>query len=178
LEGRVENEVRYYDPHLGPSVFGKNTGEQVPHPYGAWHLEAMDSHGAWLASATDLVRFACAFDSPDDCPLLSADSVKGMFERPAGLAGHDEGGQAKKKYYGLGWSIQIDDDGQMIAGHGGSLPGTNTQLVRRGNGRNYAILFNSRLTPHTTRIAGAALPKINAAIEKVETWPTHDLFND
>jgi N-acyl-D-amino-acid deacylase len=178
LPGQVEDEVRYYDPNLGSSVFSENLGESVPSAYGAWYLEAMDSHGAWLASATDLVRFACAFDSAADCPLLSAESVEQMFERPDGLAGHDENGEPKSKYYGLGWSVQIGDDGELIAGHGGSLPGTNTQLVRHGGQRNFAILFNSRLTPHTSRIVSAALPKLSAAIDNIESWPNHDLFAD
>ena len=178
LSGRVHEEVRYYDPNLGPSVFARDVGQQVPQSYGAWHLEAMDSHGGWLASATDLVRFACAFDSPQECPLLSADSVTRMFERPDGVAGHDENGDPKKKYYGLGWSIQMRAGGERIAGHGGSLPGTNTQLVCRGKGCNFAILFNTRSTPHTTRVVSAALPKLSEAIDRVESWPAHDLFAD
>ena len=152
LAGRADGEVRYYDPAAGSSVFAKNLGASVPHPYGAWYLEAMDSHGAWIASASDLVRFACAFDSPDNCPLLAEETIRLMFQRPDGLAGYDEDGKPKSKYYGLGWSMQVGDDGRLTAGHGGSLPGTNTQLVRRVDGRNFAILFNTRSTPHTSRI--------------------------
>jgi len=176
LAGRADGEVRYYDPAAGSSVFAKNLGASVPHPYGAWHLEAMDSHGAWIASASDLVRFACAFDSPDNSSLLSEETTKLMFQRPDGLAGHVDEGKPKSKYYGLGWSVQVNDDGQLTAGHGGSLPGTNTQLVRRSDGRNYAILFNTRTTPHTSRIVSALLPDLDAAISEVQSWPSHDLF--
>ena len=58
LSGRAANEVRYHDElqRQGPSVFPP-VGEQVPLPYGAWHLEAMDSHGAWIATASDVARF-------------------------------------------------------------------------------------------------------------------------
>ncbi len=178
LAGRADGEVRYYDPASGSSVFARNLAAPVPQPYGAWHLEAMDSHGAWIASASDLVRFACAFDSPENSPLLAAETTKLMFKRPDGLAGHDDEGDPKSKYYGLGWSVQIGDDGQLTAGHGGSLPGTNTQLVRRGDGRNYAILFNTRTTPHTSRIVNAVLPELDAAISEVQSWPSHDLFKD
>ncbi len=176
--GRVDGEVTYYDPNIEPSVFAKDLGDDVPSAYGAWYLEAMDSHGGWLASATDLVRFACAFDSPDECPLLSGESVKQMFARPEGLAGHAEGGTPKSSFYGLGWSIQVSDDGKLTTGHGGSLPGTNTHVIRRSDGRNVAILFNTRLTPKTSRIVSAALPKLEAAIDAVESWPSHDLFRD
>ena len=51
----------------GESVFAENLGETVPSPYGAWNLEAMDSHGGWIASAIDLAKFAAAFDDPDNC---------------------------------------------------------------------------------------------------------------
>lgn len=176
LPGRAKNEVRYYYPGQGTSVFAGNLGQRVPHPYGAWHLEAMDSHGAWIASATDLVRLACAFDSPENCPLLDADTVGLMFSRPDGLAGHDEEGKPKPNYYSLGWSVKIDGEGRLSAGHGGSLPGTNTQLVRRGDGRNFAILFNTRVTPHASRVASALLPQLEAAIDAIEQWPDHDLF--
>lgn len=178
LAGRAPGEVRYYDPASGSSVFANDLGASVPNPYGAWYLEAMDSHGAWIASAPDLVRFACSFDNPDDAVLLSKESTSRMFERPPGLAGHDHQGNPKSQYYGLGWSVQIDHDGKLTASHGGSLPGTNTRLVRRSDGRNYAILFNSRTTPHTTRIVSALLPDLDAAISEVKSWPDHDLFND
>lgn len=171
LAGRAEGEVRYYDPRSASSVFAEDLGSVVPQPYGAWYLEAMDSHGAWLASATDLARFASAFDSPESCPLLSAESVRGMFDRPAGIAGHDKEGKPKASYYGLGWSISVDKNGNRTEAHGGSLPGTNTRLVRRPDGRNFAILFNTRLSRHATRVVSALLPELTAAIDKVEQWP-------
>lgn len=177
IPGRAKGEVRYYDPAVGNSVFASNLNASVPHAYGAWNLEAMDSHGAWIASATDLVRFACALDPANESPLISKESIATMWERPEGLAGYDDQGTPKSKYYGLGWSIQETDDGKLRAGHGGSLPGTNTQLVRRKDGRNFAILFNTRTTPHHSRIASAVLQELDAAISKVESWPDHDLFD-
>lgn len=176
LGGRKENEVRYYDPRVSDSVFAKDLGSPVPLPYGAWHLEAMDSHGAWIASATDLVRFASAFDSPAKSKLLSRNVIAEMFVRPDGLAGHDEDGQPKSKYYSLGWSVTVDDAGKITASHGGSLPGTNTILVRRADGRNVGLLFNTRVTPKLSRVTGAILPDLIKAIEQVEDWPEHDLF--
>jgi len=174
LDGRKPNEVRYYDPHLGDSVFASDLHSSVPQPYGAWHLEAMDSHGAWIASATDLVRFAAAFDSADACPILSAESVRLMFERPAGLAGFDEQGSPKSKYYGLGWSITDVQGDRYTASHGGSLPGTNTLLTRRPDGRNVAILFNTRSSSRVSRVVNAVLPDLNRAIDEMERWPEHD----
>jgi len=51
LKDRAPGEVRYYDERerTGPCVFADRLREQVPLPYGTWCLEAMDSHGGWLA---------------------------------------------------------------------------------------------------------------------------------
>ncbi|MCA9128183.1 MAG: serine hydrolase, partial [Planctomycetales bacterium] len=167
IEGRKAKEVRYVDPRLGPSVFAEDLNSQVPQPYGAWHLEAMDSHGGWLASATDLVRFAAALDSPENCPILSAESVAKLIERPDGLAGYDENGNQKPQFYGLGWTVEEDKAGNVTASHGGSLPGTSTVLIRRPDGRNVALLLNARLTPLVSRAASAVLPQLTAAIDQV-----------
>ncbi|MCA9212512.1 MAG: serine hydrolase, partial [Planctomycetales bacterium] len=175
LDGRKENEVRYYDPRLGSSVFAEDLGSSVPQPYGAWHLEAMDSHGAWLASASDLVRFASNLDSPEDS-ILSAESISEMTKRPEGLAGHTEDGTPKSNYYGLGWSVTRDDNGRLRLSHSGSLPGTNTILIRRPDGRNVALLFNTRVTAKESRVVGAVLPDLENAIDNVKQWPKHDLF--
>ncbi len=58
LDQRHAQEVRYYHPGEGKSVFADDLGQSIPSPYGAWYLEAMDSHGGWLASAEDLARLA------------------------------------------------------------------------------------------------------------------------
>jgi N-acyl-D-amino-acid deacylase len=68
----AKGEVRYVetDPAKSPSVFANFLGKQVPTPYGGWCLEAMDSHGGWLASAVDLARFGAALDKPDKFPVM------------------------------------------------------------------------------------------------------------
>jgi N-acyl-D-amino-acid deacylase len=101
-----------------------------------------------------------------------------MFGRPDGLAGHDANGKPKSNYYSLGWSVGVDESGHLTAGHGGSLPGTNTRLARRSDGRNYAILFNTRLTPHVSRVVSALLPDLETALDDVTSWPSHDLFEE
>ncbi|MEX0643026.1 MAG: serine hydrolase, partial [Pirellulales bacterium] len=102
LAKRHPSEVRYYDPNVARSVFAADLNERVPTPYGAFFLESMDSHGAWIASATDLVRFASALDDAEKCPLLSAKSVQTMFNRPPGLAGFDKEGKPLGSYYCAG----------------------------------------------------------------------------
>ena len=178
LEGRHDKEVRYYDPGKGPSVFAEDLDKEVPHPYGAWHLEAMDSHGGWLASAVDLARFASAFDAPDQCKVLNEETIQEMFARPAGLAGYDADGNAKPTYYSCGWTNRVIGDGKFNRWHSGSLPGTATILVRRHDGKNWAVLFNARVSPHTSHLGGAIDGPVHLAADAVKAWPEHDLFGD
>jgi N-acyl-D-amino-acid deacylase len=76
-------ESHYYTRNnaTGESVFGR--GEKVPEPYGGFCLEAMDSHGGWLASAPALARFAIALDVPGSSPVLSPELLSEMYSPPA-----------------------------------------------------------------------------------------------
>ena len=177
LKDRVEREVRYYDPGTDPSVFTANRGQTVPLAYGAFNLEAMDAHGGWLATATDLVRFACAFDKPDKCNILKAESVRQMYERPTPEPELDARGNPMPTWYSLGWSVRpVGTAGGRNAWHTGSLPGTSTILIRLNNGRNVAVLFNSRVSPTVAHLTQALeAPLVNALYEITE-WPEQDLF--
>jgi len=144
LEERQSDEAKYYHPDDGKSVFANDLGTQVPGPYGTWCLEAMDSHGGWIATASDLVRFIDAIplvsniDTPHSTPLLSRDSVRSILTAP------DSGSTGKDSYYGLGWTIRPGQNGSHTIWHTGSLPGTATELTRRSDGRCFAVLINSR----------------------------------
>ena len=52
---RSPDEARYYGSGVALSVFPG--GGPVSAPYGGFNLEAMDSHGGWVASVVDLLRF-------------------------------------------------------------------------------------------------------------------------
>jgi N-acyl-D-amino-acid deacylase len=174
LADRAAGEVRYYDPGSGPSVMQSEDGV-VPSPYGTFHLEAMDAHGGWIASAVDLVRFACAFDEPERCPLLTPESVAAMFACPEGSAGHEPDGRPKDAYYACGWMVRPTGDGKANHWHGGSLPGTNTLLVRRHDGLNWAVLFSQRADESGLGY-GDIDPGLHRAAGAVEQWPEWDLF--
>lgn len=177
LEGRSPGEVRFYHPGTSQSVFQKNLNAQVPSQYGGWHLEAMDSHGGWIASAVDLARFATAFDDSDNCPILSAESIRTMHARPPGLAGHEEDGSEKPVYYSLGWSNRVLSGGRMNFWHTGSLPGTATILIRRHDGRNFVALLNSRVSPTAGHLGRAIDSLLHKAANEVTEWPTENLFD-
>jgi len=176
LEQRHENEVRYYDPGEGTSVFAEDLKQPTAQPYGAWYLEAMDSHGGWLASAVDLARFACAFDAPERCQVLGEESIRLMYARPDGLAGYDSEGNPKPVYYSCGWQNRVVGDGKINRWHTGSLPGTAAILVRRHDRRNWVVLFNARVSPHASHLAQEVDPLVHRAADDVREWPEYDLF--
>jgi N-acyl-D-amino-acid deacylase len=179
-EGKLANETCYYDAfnRMAPAVMGKQIGEPVPAPYGEWCLEAMDAHGGWVASAVDLVRFASAFDSPEQCKILSARSVATMFDRPPGNAGYEASGTPKEAYYACGWHVRpVTDAGKANTWHGGALNGSAAYLVRRFDYMDWAVVFNTMEAPH-----GEALGSLfdfygQNAINKVDQWPEIDLFD-
>ena len=173
LKDRAPAEVRYYDEHerTGPCVFAGRLGEQVPLPYGTWCLEAMDSHGGWLASAADLVRFAAALDNPETCPLLKAESIETMFARPRGAAGRGPDGKPAPAYYGCGWMVRPVGL-KANTWHAGALDGTSTLLVRRYDGLTWAVLFNTRYgNLKDEDLAGKIDPLVHEAVGKVKEWP-------
>ena len=183
-EFAAPDEVTYYGSPgaTGLSVFAPNVGQQVPLPYGAWHLEAMDAHGGWIGSASDLVRLAMSLDPQAKRPLLTAASLKAMWARPNGSAGHEPDGRPKDVHYGIGWQVRTLSSGNKInVWHTGSLEGTSTILVRRHDGFCWAVLFNSRngFNPETMKYDVWPTKEIDSAVhqavDSVKTWPTKDV---
>jgi N-acyl-D-amino-acid deacylase len=155
LQGRREKEVRYYQPGSGKSVFQEDLDQMTPWPYGGWNLEAMDAHGGWIASASDIARFASSFDDREHCLLLKPDTIDLMYQRPPGLAGQNDDGTAKDVYYSLGWQNRVFPDGKVNHWHTGSLPGTTTFMARLHDGRTLVGLLNTRVSPSATPLARA-----------------------
>jgi N-acyl-D-amino-acid deacylase len=171
LAGRLPHEVRYdAGDRKGNAVLGPQLGKPVPLPYGAWCLEAMDSHGGWVATAADLVRFAEAFDHPDRCKVLNARSIETMFARPPGEAGFDKG-KPREVYYACGWSVRPYGKDSRNTWHTGSLDGTSTILVRRTDGLTWAVLFNSRDGGKGGEPASEIDSLVHKAADAVKNWP-------
>lgn len=175
-EFRLPGEVHYYDDteSTGKSVFAANLGQPVPLPYGSWNLDAMDSHGGWVASAVDLVRLTSDFTTPESSRLLPPEWVHKMFgERPAGLAGHDKEGKPKDTFYGLGWQIRpVKSETSVNAWHNGSLDGTSTVMVRRWDGFCWAVLFNTRNNKGGGRLASEFDALTHPVVDTITDWPT------
>jgi N-acyl-D-amino-acid deacylase len=174
--GRAGGEVHYYTANDSKteSVF---TGlkNSVARPYGGFFLEAMDSHGGWIGSAVDLVRFATALDDPRRSPLKNTESFRRLIEAPAAPVSREEDGRLKDHRYACGWQVRPVRDSKHNYWHNGSLPGTYTLLVRRWDGIAFAALFNQR-SDDWQRGDAALDPALNRAVDSVAEWPEHDLF--
>ena len=145
IEGQAADEVRYYAKGKSKSVFQADLGEEVLPPYGAWNLEAMDSHGGWIASAEDMVRFAAAFDDWDRCPILSRRSIESMHAVPPVSPG-------QHAYYTFGWNNRMNASGKANYWHTGSLPGTLAIMIRRRDGSDMVALLNTRESQGSSKL--------------------------
>jgi N-acyl-D-amino-acid deacylase len=179
LDGKqAKGEVRYYTPNdeEGNSVFPGTAGK-VPWPYGGFHLEAMDAHGGWIASAVDLARFAAALDDPKRSPLLKPDTLETMYAAPPAPVSRRADGTLNATWYGCGWNVRpIGKSGRANTWHNGSLPGTSTWLVRRWDGLSWAVLFNQRSEDKAlpdSAIDGA----MHRAADSVTEWPKENMFD-
>lgn len=175
---QAKGEVRYYakDEKLTDNIF-PDGARQVTWPYGGFHLEAMDAHGGWIASAVDLARFAAALDNPNASPLLKPETFRTMYAPPEPPAWRDDAGKLADAFYGCGWMVRPHAaSGRANYWHSGSLPGTATLLVRRWDGLSWAVLFNQR-SEDSKLPDGAIDPAMHRAAAAVKEWPTHDLFS-
>lgn len=109
LAERKPNEVMYITSRPG-AAYGMNVAR-------------MDSHGGWISTAADLVRFASQLPL-----LLKPESIRAMTTH-----GVDES-------YARGWNVNKAPNWW----HNGSLPGTTTIIVHTAQGLCWAGLLNGR----------------------------------
>jgi CubicO group peptidase (beta-lactamase class C family) len=115
---RANGEVAYYDVPDGL-------------PYGM-NVARMDSHGGWIASATDLVKFVMHVDGNNEAEsLLTPRSIQTMTSTVTASAG---------SRYASGWEVNSVPNWW----HMGSLPGTTAIVVRTASGLCWAALANAR----------------------------------
>ena len=145
-------------------------------------VEVYESHGGWIASTIDLVRFAHENDElvaktrRGRRQLLSPDHFLTMFARPGGDVWLDSEGALKPSFYGCGWNVRPKTTGRNIW-HTGSLIGSSTLLVRRHDGLCWAVLFNTRDGNDGKGLSGMIDPLIHKAAGEVQQWPERlDLF--
>jgi len=140
-------------------------------PYGP-NVVRMDAHGGWIASPVDLLHFLTHVDGfapPPDILTASSETTMTTGTTPSG------GG------YGLGWSLTTHNvtDRPCVASatnpctiywHNGSMPGTESILVRTSGHYTWAAITNTRF--NGPDIDGMMWTIVN----NVTNWPSYDLF--
>ena len=158
------NEVKYYHPVGGlPSPISiYDDGQPVTWPYGGFNLEAMDGHGAWIATPTELCRYILSIDGVPSFPdILSSGSVQKMHTRPFSNA-----------QFGHGWQLHSNPNFWL---HHGVIPGS-TGFFWKGQTVNWAILVNHHDFSDPTYLNDLD-NAIFQGIQQVTNFPNHDLFS-
>lgn len=162
LSDKLEREVEYELEGYGQLLSCYGTGEMVPFPYGAFNVEAMDAHGGWVATASDLLKLLMAIDGQASKPdILQPGSITTMTTP-----------SAANPNYACGWGV--------VPGmwwHTGSLPGTCTDMVIQDNGYSWVILINGQSTPALNNALWNAIE--NTGVECGDApggFPAHDLL--
>jgi len=132
LNERSPGEVKYYQSEYSPYIM---------------NVTRMDSHGGWIASATDLARFIVKIDRSDSKPdLISATLLDNL-------------------YFGYkNWYFY------------GSLPGTSSILSRIDNTFSFALLTNTRTESDVNLILDDLYNTVADKINAISEWPSDDLF--
>jgi CubicO group peptidase (beta-lactamase class C family) len=162
LSNQLPMEVNYYDYPNAPytsSVYDNIT--RVPWTYGGFNIEAMDAHGAWVASAEDLCKLLVAIDGFSTKPDILLPATINTMTFPS----------ATNANYALGWAVNSNNDW----GHSGSLPGTITEIVRGNNQINWVILLNTR-PYNSSQLSSAVGNLVWNVIPTLTSWPSNDLF--
>lgn len=146
----------------GDSTFAEDT----PEPYGRWKLELMDSTGAWLSTASDLVRFAVALDA-SSAPLLSPTTIQELISQPT--SGPDF---SSSLWTGLGWTVASPFREEPLnlkhvrISLSGVLAGSSTALSHSSADWTFAILFNSDESQDGTKLSKLAYSGLMEAMER------------
>jgi len=134
LSEQYPDEVQYYDQeNFSPYIM---------------NVSRMDSHGGWIASATDLAKFLVHTDrNTSKSDIVSANYLN-------------------QSYFGYSnWIFY------------GSLPGTSSGISRINDNFGYTFLINTRTIP-VIDILDAMNEILRDEILSISEWPEYDLFDE
>ena len=144
LAERRPKEVYYYDRREDPYNL---------------NLKRMDSHGGWIATPTDLVKFLVRVDKFAQKPdILKPATLDTMFTAPA-----------VNPCYAKGWAVNKKNN----YWHNGSLPGQQSIAVRAYDGFCWAVMVNARAGGNFSADLDDLMWKIRFVIKQ---WPDDDLL--
>ncbi|MBA3900996.1 MAG: beta-lactamase family protein [Bacteroidetes bacterium] len=162
LADKREREAEYHG-NGSKTLSAYGTGKLVPWEYGGYNIEAMDAHGGWLATSSDLVKLLAAVDDLNSKPcILTAASISKMVSPSANNPG-----------YAKGWSVNRSNNWW----HTGSLDGTASFFCRTNNGYTWAIILNKRITGSQANNFWKDLDALPwNCISSTSSFPSHDLM--
>lgn len=171
VSGRAPHEVHYYPsgdkrPN-SKNVFG---GPDIQWCYGGFELEAMDSHGGWIATPSDLVRFAASLEVPRRPGALNAESIQRMFARPS-ETGYAANGVELPGYYAYGWHVQSTVPEGTEEWHDGLFGGTSALVMCRRDGIVWAVTFNTENDDDKHVPSEVLAPRMNQLADSITKWP-------
>ncbi len=126
-------------------------------------MRRMDSHGGWIASSVDLLKFMVRVDGQNSKKdILKSSTINTMTT-----------GSSANSKYAKGWSVS----GKTWS-HGGSMAGTGTLLKKMSNGVSYVILtnFSKKYKDGETSHRSALKKAVEDGIGAIKFWPDLDLF--
>jgi CubicO group peptidase (beta-lactamase class C family) len=132
LADRLPHEVKYYQAEYSPY---------------SMNVTRMDSHGGWIATATDLARILVRID------------------RQSSVADVVSAAVLSQMYFG---------DTQWY--HTGSLPGTSTFMGRENDTFSFVVLANTRNENNYDQVINELYGVLITAVTARTTWPAYDLF--
>ena len=146
LADRLPHEVKYY------GQFGED-------PY-SFNIHRMDSHGGWVSTAKDLAAFLVKVDGfPDKADLLQAATLTTMTTA-----------STANPHYACGWAVNTADNWSHI----GSLPGSETEIIRAATGWNFVMLVNTR--PLYSTYDSDLDNVLWTSFAQLDSYPAYDLF--
>lgn len=161
-QDKFPNEVRYH--HSGGAMTSHSldgSGEVVPIYYGGNNIELLGPAGGWVASAPELIKFLTAVDGFPDQPDILRPLTILQMSNPE-VAGRGLFGWRGSDNYGTWWRT-------------GYLTGSSALMVRQSDGLNWVVMVNTSTYKHS-RIQRYISGMMFAAVNRVNTWPSVDLF--
>ncbi|WP_249776907.1 serine hydrolase domain-containing protein [Herbaspirillum sp. C9C3] len=155
---RAANETVYYDDPRWPAVADRDgSGATGPESYSGLHFRSMDATAGWIATATDLVRFADATQGRGMPALLQPRTLALMQQRNPAQAENN---------YGLGWVVTRSHGVEILSHSGALTTGTYAYLQWRADGWTWAVLMNRLPIPYPPEQGVTELQAFQVAVQR------------
>jgi N-acyl-D-amino-acid deacylase len=149
-------------------------GKRLPGGHGE-----LKGGGCWVLSTVDVMRFLTSLDGTRGERVLSKRVYQQMLAPLPSLGKKPNG-----RHNGLGWDIVERSPAGVLYSKNGGVAGIATWMEHLPSGVSWAVFFNGNLKGGESAdenrprksAAKKPWPLLREAIEKIDNWPAHDLF--